>query len=324
MRPYKFKPFLKSTLWGGTGIATFKGMDIQQEDIGESWEVSGMPGYESVTAFRGIDPDPDLGLTLPQLIEKYKDKLVGKEVYQTYGNHFPLLAKFIGARDDLSLQVHPNDELARQRHGCEGKNEMWYVIKSDPGAKIHVGLRKETTSEEFTRLVASDSENKQQMLGDLINSVDSHPGDVFYLPAGRLHAIGAGNLIAEIQEASDITYRVYDYDRKDADGQPRELHVDLAKEAIDYHVYPEYRKSYDSSQALSELVSCPFFQVHRAEVRESARIDFHRDSFVLVMCIKGQATLNEVEMRQGESLLVPACSNSLSVVGNATFLTATL
>ena len=330
MKPYKFEPYLKTTLWGGYQIAPFKGIYTAQPNIGESWEVSGVPGHESVAIERGLIDDVDVGLTLTQLIDKYKGLLVGDKVYKRFGNKFPLLVKFIDSRQDLSVQVHPDDKLAMERHGCPGKTEMWYIIKSDVGAKIYAGLRKQMTPDDYERMVSEPesapipevSPSGSNPMADVLASHEAHQGDLFFLPAGRLHAIGAGCFLAEIQQASDITYRVYDFGRKDAHGKPRELHIEQAKDAIDYQVWPEYRTSYDSTQPTSQLINCPYFVVHRVVVQVAQQIDFHCDSFVVVMCLWGEANINGVKVRQGETLLVPASENVLYIFGNATFLTA--
>lgn len=326
MKPYKFEPYLKTTLWGGYQIAPFKGIFTAQPNIGESWEISGVPGHESVAIDRGLVDDIDMGLTLTQLIDKYKGLLVGNKVYKHFGNKFPLLVKFIDSRQDLSVQVHPNDELAMERHGCAGKTEMWYVIKSDMGAKIYSGLRKSITPDDYERLVSADNneENGENPMASVIATHEAHDGDLYFLPAGRLHAIGAGNFLAEIQETSDITYRVYDFGRKDAHGKPRELHIQEARDAIDYQVWPEYRSSYDSTKPISQLINCPHFIVHRVVVQVASQVDFKTDSFVVVMCLWGEANINGVHIHQGETILVPACENVLYIFGNASFLTATL
>lgn len=325
MKPYKFEPYLKTTLWGGYQIAPFKGIFTAQPNIGESWEISGVPGHESVAIDRGLVDDIDMGLTLTQLIDKYKGLLVGNKVYKHFGNKFPLLVKFIDSRQDLSVQVHPNDELAMERHGCAGKTEMWYVIKSDVGAKIYSGFRKSITPDDYERLVSADNEeNGENPMASVIATHEAHDGDLYFLPAGRLHAIGAGNFLAEIQETSDITYRVYDFGRKDAHGKPRELHIQEARDAIDYQVWPEYRSSYDSTKPISQLINCPHFIVHRVVVQVASQVDFKTDSFVVVMCLWGEANINGVHIHQGETILVPACENVLYIFGNASFLTATL
>ena len=328
MKPYKFQPYLKTTLGGGYQIAPYKGIYTAQPNIGESWEISGVPGHESVAIDRGLIGDVDLGLTLTELIDKYKGLLVGDRVYKKYGNKFPILVKLIDSRQDLSVQVHPDDKLALERHGCAGKTEMWYVIKADIGAKIYSGLRKSISPDDYERLVIendveADSKGENPM-ASVIATHESHDGDLYFLPAGRLHAIGAGNFLAEIQQTSDITYRVYDFGRKDAHGKPRELHVEQAKEAIDYRVWPEYRTSYDSTKPTSQLINCPYFTVHRVVVQVAAQIDFQCDSFVVVLCLWGEANINGIHIRQGETVLVPASENILYIFGNATFLTATM
>ena len=295
MKPFKFEPSWKATIWGG-----------------ESWQLSGVKGHESVT---------EDGTTLPALIAEHKGALVGESVYAKFGNEFPLLVKFIDARQCLSVQVHPDDALAAKRHGCRGKTEMWYIVKAGPGAKIYAGLSRASSPDDYVRRV---SEGDGASIQEILACHESHDGDLFFLPAGRLHAIGAGNYLAEIQETSDITYRVYDFGRRDANGNTRELHTEQAKDAIDYTVYPEYRSSYDSTLPVSPVVSCAHFITHRLVVMEKAHIDFARDSFVVLVCCRGEATVNGVGTKAGETLLVPACDNVLDIVGNAVFLSATL
>ncbi|MGN0207202.1 MAG: type I phosphomannose isomerase catalytic subunit, partial [Muribaculaceae bacterium] len=226
IKPLRFETYLKPVIWGGDKIAAFKGVECGRHDIGESWEISGVPGHESIVA-----TGENKGLSLPEVIEKYKGDLVGWNVYRRFGNEFPLLIKLIDAKSNLSLQVHPDDNLARRRHNSLGKTEMWYIIDTDADARILAGMSKEIDADEYVRRVEDNT------ILDVVAEHNSHPGDLFFLPAGRIHAICAGNLLAEIQETSDITYRVYDYGRVDAYGRPRELHVDLAKDAIDYKVY---------------------------------------------------------------------------------------
>ena len=324
MKPYKFQPYLRTMIWGGYQIAPFKGIFTAQPNIGESWEISSVPGHESVAIERGIIGDVDLGLNLPQLIDKYKGLLVGDRVYKKFGNQFPLLVKFIDSRQDLSVQVHPDDKMAQKRHKCPGKTEMWYVVKADVGAKIYSGLKKSITPDEYEQLATAEPVNGHSPMQDVIATHESHQGDLYFIPAGRLHAIGAGNFLVEIQQTSDITYRVYDFGRVDAAGKPRELHIEQAKEAIDYQVWPEYRTSYDSTKPNSELIHCPYFTVNRVVVQVAAEVDLHTDSFVVVVCLWGEANINGIRVKQGETLLVPASENVLYIFGNATFLTATM
>ena len=321
LRPYIFRPYLKRVVWGGNKIASYKGIRQTMKNIGESWEISCVTGHESICADRGIPNDEDKGLNLRQLVEKYGGRLVGKKVYESVGTDFPLLVKFIDSAQDLSIQVHPNDELARERHGCCGKTEMWYIIEAEEDARICAGLKQNITPDELERLAyAEDSD--AHTFAPIIASHDSHKGDCFYLPSGRIHTICRGNLLCEIQQTSDITYRIFDYGRKDADGNARELHIEQARDAIDYRVQPEYRTLYDQSKPSVELVKCPYFTVHREMVSSETNIDYHTDSFVIVVCIEGKVTLNGVTAKQGQVLLVPACDNILNIKGEATLLTA--
>jgi len=322
MQPYKFVPYLKPVIWGGQKIAAFKGMDVERTDIGESWEVSGVPGHESVSTERGIPNDPDLGLTLPALIAKYRERLVGKSVFSQFGTQFPLLVKFIDSRQDLSLQVHPNDTLAQMRHQCSGKTEMWYVMECEPGARIYTGLQRSLTPGEFEQIARKEVSPGENPFADIVASYESQSGDVFFLPPGRLHAIGAGNLLAEIQQTSDITYRVCDYGRLDSDGNTRQLHIDEARDAIDYTQVGNGRVQYDSHNDSATLVKCPYFTVFREEVSNEKRIDYGCDSFVIVVCLSGKADVNGISVQQGETLLVPAADNILEIKGTATLLTA--
>ena len=319
LKPFKFEPYLKSVLWGGEKIAKYKGIVTDQHNIGESWEISGVDGHESVVA-----EGDDKGLNLRQIIEKYKGDLVGNAVYAKYGDTFPLLVKIIDAKGDLSVQVHPDDTLAKARHNSYGKTEMWYIIDAEEGAPIYAGLSKQITPEEYEKLVAENA------IMDVIARHDSHAGDLFFLPAGRIHAIGAGNLLAEIQQTSDITYRVYDFDRRDANGNPRELHTEQAKDAIDYTVYPEYKSEYDrNGKSATPLVKCQYFDVKREIIDGVSTIDASTDSFMIIMCLGGEATITDnlggvTHVKKGESILVPAVITSMKAEGKATFMTSTV
>lgn len=312
-KAYKFEPYLKSVLWGGERIAPFKGISPDQHEIGESWEISGVAGHESVVA-----DGADKGLNLVQLIDKYKGELVGKAVYEKFGNTFPLLIKIIDAKRDLSVQVHPNDALAKVRHNSFGKTEMWYIIDAEKDANIYAGLAKQITKDDYEQMV------KENTIMDAVACHKSHVGDLFFLPAGRIHAIGAGNLLAEIQQTSDITYRVYDFGRLDDNGKPRQLHTEEAKDAIDYTVYPEYKSQYDRMADHAPLIKCQYFDVRLHQVKGSSVFDPGCDSFVVVMCLGGEAKVNGVNARQGETLLIPASQNILKIDGTATILTATI
>lgn len=310
MYPLKFKPILKTIVWGGEKIAPYKEIETEQKHIGESWELSGVPGNESVVA-----EGPLAGKTIAQLVHEYKGELVGKHVYENTGDEFPLLIKFIDALTDLSIQVHPNDELAAVRHnGSKGKTEMWYVVDAEPGAHLLAGLTKKITPEEYAAKVADGS------IVDVLARHEVHPGDVFFLPAGRIHAICGGCFIAEIQQTSNITYRLYDYGRVGLDGKPRELHTELAKDAIDYTVYDNYRTEYTPQQnEEQEVVSCKYFTTSIYDLTLPYAKDLSDlDSFVVVMCLEGSGTLEvdgeEVPVHQGETVLIPATADDLCFV----------
>jgi len=316
---FTFRPYLKTVVWGGDKIKEFKNIDTDMTNIGESWEISGVPGFESV-----VENGEDNGLTISALIDKYGADLVGEDVYRRFGNQFPLLVKIIDARDNLSVQVHPDDELAARRHNSQGKTEMWYVIDADYDANIISGLSREITPDEYRRRVADNT------ITDVLASHKSHPGDLFFLPAGRIHAIGAGNLIAEIQQTSDITYRVYDYDRRGLDGKPRQLHVEEAADAIDYKVYDNYVTDYDR-EATGEvpLVNCQYFDVRKITVDGQASLPHSSQSFAVLMCIAGQCTVDidreaAISLSRGDTALIAASARSVTLTGNATFITASV
>lgn len=314
--PVKFLPFFKSTIWGDGEIAKFKGISTNCSNIGESWELSAVKGCESIVAEGNL-----AGMELSELVERYKDKLVGKKVFERFGTNFPLLIKFIDANADLSLQVHPDDEMARTRHNSLGKTEMWYILQTKPDAKIRTGLSKRIDADEYLQRIADNT------LVDVVSCFDSAPGDFFYLPAGRIHAIGAGNLLVEIQESSDVTYRVYDYGRKDAKGKTRELHTQLAKDAIDFNCYDNYKTEYtDSPDGSTLLIDCRHFRVCREIITQSRAIVNEADSFMALICIGGEGEIVSegvvTRFRQGDSLLIPATMRTIPIDGVTTLLTA--
>ena len=308
MRPLRFTPQLKSLIWGGEKIAPYKGIRTGGRNIGESWELSGVAGNESVVA-----EGEYAGRTLPELIARFRGELVGEAVYERHGTEFPLLVKFIDARQDLSIQVHPDDQLAWTRHKSNGKTEMWYVVAADEGAHLKSGFSQQLTPAEYERMVADHT------LTDALCDYPVTAGDLFFLPAGRVHAICAGTFVAEIQQTSDITYRIYDYGRTGADGKPRELHTELAKDAIDYTVLPDYRTHYEPAQDTRvELVSCPYFTTSLYDLTRPETLDLASlDSFVVAICIEGRGTLTDdsgaaVPVHQGETVLIPASARSLA------------
>ena len=317
MYPLKFEPFLRTMVWGGTKIAAYKGIETEDDHIGESWELSAFGEHETV-----VNNGALRGRSITELVREYKGRLVGNHVYAENGDVFPLLIKFIDARADLSIQVHPDDATARRHGQPNGKTEMWYVVDAEPGACLYSGLSQEITLDEVDRRVADGS------IVEVLARHEVHPGDVFFLPAGRIHAICSGCFVAEIQQTSDLTYRIYDYGRMGLDGKPRQLHTELAKEAIDYKVYPEYRVPYTPvKDREEELVSCKYFTTSLFDLDKAVHKELAElDSFLVVMCISGQGTILDSEpvfdsegrrgptrghltgIRQGETVLIPASS----------------
>ena len=316
MEIYKFNNILKPVLWGGDKLVAFKGLPACDEPIGESWELSAVPGHESV-----VMGGEDDGLTLSQLVQRYGADLVGEDVYRRYGDSFPLLIKLIDAKRDLSIQVHPDDDMAQRRHGSFGKNEMWYILDADEGATIATGFKRPITPEEFDRHLAEGT------ILDVVNRDASHPGDVFYIPAGMIHAIGAGNLLAEVQQSSDITYRVWDYNRRDADGNLRELHTSQAREALDYNALDgQVALPEPSLIGSTELLTTRYFSLTHYIVDKGLRIEIPQShSFLALTCIQGESLI-EAEglpssaIKQGETVLIPACAHWVVFTGFARLL----
>ena len=313
---YKFKPLLKQTLWGGNKIIAFKHLDLQMEHVGESWEVSGIKGCESVVA-----GGPDEGKGLNQLVHEQKGLLVGKENYERFGDEFPLLIKFIDAHQNLSIQVHPDDETARRHGKGHGKTEMWYVLKSASGAQLYNGLRQHITPETYKQMVENGT------ITNALAHYTVHEGDVFFIPAGRIHSIGAGAFVAEIQQTSDVTYRIYYVERKDKNGNYRELHTEKAAEAIDYTVHESYRTYYEPMQDEGvQLIACPHFTTAVYDLNDPMTIDYSElDSFVVYIGLQGSCELTDdhgetISFREGESVLIPATTRTIKVEGTIKFL----
>lgn len=311
---WTFNPILKTLIWGGEKIAPYKGIRTALKNIGESWEISGVAGSESVVA-----DGPDKGLTLSQLLEKYGEKLLGKKNYKKYGNSFPLLIKFIDAAHDLSVQVHPDDELARKRGSLFGKTEMWYVLGAEEGALLANGFNREVKPEEYKNLVDTGE------IMDVLNFNPVKKGDAFYIPAGRVHAIGKGAFVAEIQETSDITYRLYDYKRKDENGNERELHTEEAFEAINFSDTDGHAVEYTAHPDVPvNLVTSPFFTTNLLDIDHEVMRDYSEwDTFVVIICTKGSARLttsdSSIILNEGHSVLIPAYCKSLSIRPEGTF-----
>ena len=310
MYPLKFEPLLTPFVWGGQKIAPYKGISSESDHIGESWELSGVENRMSVVA-----NGPLAGKTIAQLVKEYKERLVGRHVYANTGDEFPLLFKFIDALKDLSIQVHPSDDLAqRLKEGFRGKTEMWYVVDAAPGAKLYNGLKKAISPEELAARAADGS------ITDVLACYEVHPGDVFFIPAGRIHSICSGCFIAEIQQTSDLTYRIYDYGRPGLDGKPRQLHLEQAKEAVDYQVYDHYRTEYTPVKDEEVvLISCPYFTTSVLDLTLPFAKDLSElDSFYTVMCLSGSGTLEvdgeETDIRQGETVLIPADADDVCFI----------
>ena len=317
MEPIKFKPILKQTLWGGGKIVKFKGIDGHDgEQIGESWELSGVPGNESVAANGEYE-----GRTLTEIVAAEKERLVGTDNYKRFGDEFPLLIKFIDAKQDLSIQVHPDDEKAQKYGLRNGKTEMWYIMNSDADASLRCGMKAKITPEQYKAMVAD---------GTICDAIAEYPvkeDDCFFIPAGRIHSIGKGCFLAEIQQTSDATYRIYDFNRRDKDGNLRELHTEKAAECIDYTVLNDYRTEFTAEKNRGvQIVSCPFFNTAVYDLDEPMTLDYSElDSFVVLIGLKGEARLTDNEgntttLRGGETLLIPASTATIKVDGNIKFL----
>lgn len=312
---YLFEPLLKQTLWGGDKIIPFKHLNDSLDHVGESWEISGVNGNETIVA-----NGPQKGKSLNQLVREQKGLLVGQENYERFGDEFPLLIKFIDAQKDLSIQVHPNDEVAHRQGKPRGKTEMWYVLESEPGAMLYNGLKKKITPEEYEEMVENDT------ITDALARYEVKEGDVFFIPAGRIHAIGSGCFVTEIQQTSDVTYRIYDFKRKDKNGNYRELHTKEAAESIDYNVLPDYRTAYEPKQNEGvQVVSCPYFTTAVYDLTEPMTLDYSElDSFVILIAVKGEGKLicegEEMTFRMGDTVLLPTTTKEVKVEGAIKFL----
>ena len=316
MQPIKFNPLLVQTLWGGEKIIPFKHLNSDLTQVGESWEISGVKGNETV-----VSEGEFKGKKLNELVDELKGRLVGEANYKRFGNDFPLLIKFIDARQELSIQVHPTDELAQKRGKLRGKTEMWYIMDSDENAKLRAGMKEKITPEQYKQMVENDT------ITEAIAEYKVKEGDCFFLPAGRIHSIGTGCFLAEIQQTSDVTYRIYDFKRKDKDGNYRELHTEEAAECIDYNVEPNYRTEYTpvKNEGVA-LVECPYFTTAVYDLNEPMTLDYSElDSFVILIGLKGSGEITDNEgntttLCEGETILIPATTSEVKVTGNIKFL----
>ena len=329
--PFQFKQNFFELVWGGNHLKPMKGLPADDKRIGESWEVSAVPGKESYVANGPLE-----GYSLSQLVNEYGALLLGHKVEKMYGRKFPLLVKFIDAARDLSIQVHPDDDLAMARHGCFGKTEMWFVMDAEPGAYLYSGFSTPISKYEYEKRVEDGS------ICDVLARHEVKRGDVFFIPAGRVHAICGGIMVAEVQQSSDITYRIFDYNRPGLDGKPRQLHTEYAKDALDYKVYDNYRSDYEYKvNKPVAMTESPYFTVKRHVINRS----FHRklfkyDSFVIYMCLHGDCKIElrstegfgglmplirEIELTKGNSCLIPyACADVNLVPNNPDHITELL
>lgn len=305
--PIKFTPILKEKIWGGQKLNTLLNKNSTASNIGESWEISDVEGDTSVVCNGNLS-----GKSLKQLLEMFGPDLIGKKNYKKFGNKFPLLIKFIDAKKDLSIQLHPNDELASKRHNSFGKTEMWYIMQADEDANLIVGFNQSVTPELYLKHLESNT------LTEILNFDKVKEGDTYFIEVGRVHAIGAGVLLAEIQQTSDITYRVYDWDRVDDNGNSRELHNDLAIEAIDFNMKADFRSTYKAIENRSnQMVSCPYFTTHYLHVNSILKKKNTFDSFLIYMCVEGEAQISvnshNEKLTKGETLLLPAAIESYEI-----------
>ena len=306
--PLKFNPIVKDRLWGGDKLKRLFNKPSKTTTTGESWEISAVEGDVSIVSNGSLK-----GTSLQELINDYGNELLGQSVVERFGNDFPILIKFIDAKKDLSIQLHPNDQLAKERHNSFGKTEMWYIMDADPGANLIIGFNNDVEKETYKESI------KNNTLLDLLNYEEVKEGDTFFINTGKIHAIGAGVLLAEIQQTSDITYRVYDFNRKDRDGNLRELHTDLAIDAIDYSKKDDFKVVYHSNKnTTNSMVDCPYFKTNILDLNKNFHQDIASiDSFIIYMCVKGTASIeNEfgsVSIEKGETVLINASSKNLKI-----------
>lgn len=310
--PIHFQPILKERIWGGNKLQSL-GKNLFSDNIGESWEISMIDNDVNIVT-NGIYKDKSLA----ELIDLYPNEILGTKVYQKYGKQFPLLFKFLDAKTDLSIQLHPNDELAKKRHNSFGKTEMWYVMQADENARIILGFKEDSSPEEYLDHL------KSKTLPSVLQEYYVKKGDVFFIETGTIHAIGGGILLAEIQQTSDITYRVYDWDRVDDRGNERELHVDLALDAINYSKKDPKINYVTKTDQSVKLIDCPFFTTNIISLASTYQISKNSDCFLVYICTEGNARVildnTSFDIKQGETVLIPAQLTTFALKGNATLL----
>jgi mannose-6-phosphate isomerase len=311
--PLQFDPILKERIWGGEKLKTVLNKPITSKITGESWELSTVAGDVSVIANGDLK-----GKLLTEVIDEAPNEILGTEVHERFGKQFPLLFKYLDAREDLSIQVHPNDALAKKRHNSFGKTEMWYIMQADPEARIIVGFKEDSNANEYVEKLKSND------LLSILDSVNVKEGDVFFLETGTVHAIGAGLVVAEIQQTSDITYRIYDFDRVDAQGNTRELHVDLALEAINYEKVETHKEYLEEENQSNSIVNCPYFTTNFIPLTETINISKTGNSFTVYMCIDGafeiEYDMNMYQYQKGDTVLIPAAMDYYVMSGKASIL----
>ena len=311
--PLQFAPIFKEKIWGGNKLQTLFNKPIPSETTGESWEISAVEDDVSVVENGALK-----GKSLTELIDLYPNEVLGTAVYDRFGKQFPLLFKFLDAKEDLSIQVHPNDELAKKRHNSYGKTEMWYIMQADKNAQIIVGFKENSNQEEYLENLDSNK------LVSILNVIDVQEGDVFFLETGTVHSIGAGTVIAEIQQTSDITYRLYDFDRKDQEGNKRELHVDLALDAINFQKQETQKIYFKEPNQSNLVVDCPYFTTHFIPVDGTFEVVKTGESFTVYMCMEGEFTIasdgSEFRYKKGDTVLLPAQLRNYRLTGNASIL----
>lgn len=313
--PLTFNPVFSYRIWGGNKLKSVLNKSYSQDSIGESWEISDVEDNQTIVNNGNLK-----GNTLKDLIKTFKGDFLGHKVYQTFGNNFPLLIKFIDAKTPLSIQVHPSNQLAKKRHNSFGKNEMWYVMQAENEAELIVGFNQKISKEDYVNHL------KNNTLKDILNTETVTSGDTFYIPTGRVHAIGAGVLLAEIQQTSNITYRIYDYDRVDKKtGQKRELHTNLALDAIDYNFYKKYKTDYNQVlNTPSQLVNSEYFKTNKIELNTKLTRDVTAiDSFIIYICVLGEVIINTPDdatnysLKMGQTIIIPACINLITIHANS-------
>ena len=308
--PLKFHPILKEKIWGGQKLKTILNKESDLPNIGESWEIGDVDGDRSIVSNGDLK-----GLSLKKLLSTFQEELIGKKNFDLFGEKFPLLIKFIDAKEDLSIQLHPNDELAAKRHNSFGKTEMWYVMQADDDANLIIGFNQKVTPEIYLKHL------KNKTLTKILNFEKVKEGDTFFIEVGRVHAIGAGVMLAEIQQTSDITYRVYDWDRKDNEGKERELHNDLALDAINFNMEDDFRGSYLKQENRSnKIVFCPYFTTNFIHLTQTVQKENRYDSFIIYMCVDGETKIEfesfSETVKKGETILIPAAIKHFTIESN--------